>query len=425
MSIERFETKALHAGYTADQTGSCAVPLHRTAAYQFKNTDHAADLFALRQLGHIYTRLGNPTQEVLETRMADLEGGKAALALASGTAAIHYTVINICRQGDELVASSTLYGGTHTMFGAILPAAGITTRFVDIHNPDAVRAAINEKTRLIFTEVIGNPALDVANIEQLAEIAHEHHLPLVVDATFVTPYLFRPLEYGADIVIHSLTKWIGGHGTAIGGIVVDGGNFDWTHPKFALFNEPDPSYHDLRYAHDLGALNPLAFILRMRLVPLRNLGACLSPDNCWIFLQGLETLALRMERHSENALKVAEFLSTHPKVAWVRYPGLPQDPSHELARTTLPRGFGGMVVFGVKDGLNGGRGFINNLKMVSHLANVGDAKTLAIHPASTTHSQLSEEEQIAAGLTPDLVRMSVGIEHIDDILADLDQALAG
>ena len=311
------------------------------------------------------------------------------------------------------------------MFGAILPAAGITTHFVDIHNPDAVRAAINEKTRLIFTEVIGNPALDVANIEQLAEIAHEHHLPLVVDATFVTPYLFRPLEYGADIVIHSLTKWIGGHGTAIGGIVVDGGNFDWTHPKFALFNEPDASYHGLRYAHDLGALNPLAFILRMRLVPLRNLGACLSPDNCWIFLQGLETLALRMERHSENALKVAEFLSTHPKVAWVRYPGLPQDPSHELARTMMPRGFGGMVVFGVKDGLNGGRNFINNLKMVSHLANVGDAKSLAIHPASTTHSQLSEEEQIAAGLTPDLVRMSVGIEHIDDILADLDQALAG
>ncbi|MBU4526231.1 MAG: O-acetylhomoserine aminocarboxypropyltransferase/cysteine synthase [Desulfomicrobium sp.] len=421
--MQRFETKALHGGYSPDATGSRAVPVHRTSAYLFKSADHAADLFALRQLGNIYTRLGGPTQEALETRLAQLEGGKAALALASGTAAIHYTVINICRQGDELVSSSTLYGGTHTMFAAILPDAGITTRFVDIHDLDAVRAAINERTRLIFTEVIGNPALDVANIEALSAIAHEHKLPLVVDATFCTPYLFRPLEYGADIVIHSLTKWIGGHGTAIGGAVVDGGSFDWTNPKFALYNEPDPSYHGLRYAHDLGELNPLAFILRMRLVPLRNLGACLSPDNCWIFLQGLETLALRMERHSENALQAAEFLAGHPKVSWVRYPGLPGDPSYDLARTMFPRGFGGMVVFGVKGGLEAGRDFIGRLRLVSHLANVGDAKSLAIHPASTTHSQLSEEDQAAAGITPDLVRFSVGIEHIDDILADLDQAL--
>lgn len=423
--MQRFETKALHVGQTPDATGARAVPVHRTAAYLFKDTTHAADLFALRQLGHIYTRLGNPTQEVLEQRLAELEGGKAALALASGTAAIHYTIINICRQGDELVSSSTLYGGTHTMFAAILPEAGITTRFVDIHDPAAVRAAITDKTRLIFTEVIGNPALDVANIEQLAAIAHEHDLPLVVDSTFATPYLFRPLEYGADIVVHSLTKWIGGHGTAIGGAVIDGGSFDWTNPKFRLYNEPDPSYHGLRYAHDLGELNSLAFILRMRLVPLRNLGACLSPDHCWIFLQGLETLALRMERHSENALQAAEFLTRHPQVAWVRYPGLPGDPSYELARTMFPRGFGGMVVFGVRGGLDAGRSFINRLRLVSHLANVGDAKTLAIHPASTTHSQLDEKDQLAAGITPDLVRLSVGIEHIDDILADLDQALGG
>lgn len=421
--MRRFETRALHSGQPSDGSGPRAVPVHRTAAYIFKDTDHAADLFALRQLGHIYTRIGNPTQDILEARLAALEGGKAALALASGTAAIHYTIINICRHGDELVSSSTLYGGTHTMFASILPEAGITTRFVDIHNPAAVRAAITERTRLIFTEVIGNPALDVANIEALAEIAHEQGLPLVVDATFATPYLFRPLEYGADIVIHSLTKWIGGHGTALGGAVVDGGNFDWSDSKFALYNEPDPSYHGLRYAHDLGELNPLAFILRMRLVPLRNLGACISPDNCWIFLQGLETLALRMERHSENALQVAEFLAAHPRVSWVRYPGLPGDPSYELARTMFPRGFGGMVVFGVKGGLDAGRDFINRLSLVSHLANVGDAKSLAIHPASTTHSQLSEGEQAAGGITPDLVRLSVGIEHIDDILADLDQAL--
>ncbi|NLW81992.1 MAG: O-acetylhomoserine aminocarboxypropyltransferase/cysteine synthase [Desulfovibrionales bacterium] len=421
--MHRFETKALHWGYAPDSSGGRAMPVHRTAAYLFKNTDHAADLFALRQPGHIYTRLGNPTQEVLETRLAALEGGKAALALASGTAAIHYTVINICRQGDELVSSSTIYGGTHTMFASILSEAGITTRFVDIHDPEAVRAAINKRTRLIYTEVIGNPALDVANIETLAALAREYHLPLVVDATFATPYLFRPMEYGADIVIHSLTKWIGGHGTAIGGAVVDAGSFDWADPKFALYNEPDASYHGLRYAHDLGELNPLAFILRMRLVPLRNLGACISPDNCWIFLQGLETLALRMERHSENALQVAEFLAGHPRVAWVRYPGLPGDPSHTLARTMFMRGFGGMVVFGVKGGLASGRRFINSLRLVSHLANVGDAKTLAIHPASTTHSQLSEKEQVQAGITPDLVRLSVGIEHIDDILADLDQAL--
>lgn len=421
---QQFETRALHHGYTPDATGACATPVHRTAAYQFKDTNHAADLFALRQMGNIYTRLGNPTQDLLEQRLAALEGGRAALALASGTAAIHYTIINICNQGDELIASSTLYGGTQTMLASILPVAGITTRFVDIHDPAAIVAAITDKTRLIYTEVIGNPALDVVNIEQLAAIAQAHALPLVVDATFATPYLFRPLEHGADIVIHSLTKWIGGHGTAIGGAVIDGGTFAWHDPKFTLYNQPDPSYHGLCYAYDLGELNNLAFIMRMRLVPLRNLGACLSPDNCWVFLQGLETLALRMERHSENALVVAEFLARHPQVAWVRYPGLPDDPAHALARTMFFRGFGGMVVFGIHGGLAAGRSFINNLKLILHLANVGDAKTLAIHPASTTHSQLSALEQASAGITPDLIRLSVGIEHIDDILIDLDQALA-
>ncbi|NLV97630.1 MAG: O-acetylhomoserine aminocarboxypropyltransferase/cysteine synthase [Desulfovibrionales bacterium] len=423
MSKQQFETRALHYGYTPDVTGACAIPVHRTAAYLFKDTSHAAELFALRQTGNIYSRLGNPTQDILERRLSELEGGQAALALASGTAAIHYTIINICGQGDEVVSSSTLYGGTQTMFASILPAAGITTHFVDIHDAEAIKTAITDKTRLIFTEVIGNPALDVANIEQLAMIAHEHGVPLVVDATFVTPYLFRPLEHGADIVIHSLTKWIGGHGLAIGGVVIDGGTFDWSTPKFTLYNEPDPSYHGLRYAHDLGEFNHLAFITRMRLVPLRNLGACLSPDNCWIFLQGLETLALRMERHSENALQVADFLAKHPQVAWVRYPGLPSDPGYALARTMFFRGFGGMVVFGVHGGLAAGRSFINSLETILHLANVGDTKTLAIHPASTTHSQLSEQEQATAGITSDLIRLSVGIEHIADILADLDQAL--
>lgn len=417
--MHRFETQALHGGAVPDATGACAVPVHRTSAYAFQSSAQAADLFGLRATGHIYTRLGNPTQEILETRLAGLEGGRGAVAVASGTAAIHYAIINICRQGDELVSSSTLYGGTHTMFASILPDAGIRTRFVDIHDPKAVCAAINKRTRLVFTEVIGNPALDVAPIAELAEIAHAHGLPLLVDATFATPYLFRPLECGADVVIHSLTKWMGGHGTAIGGVVIDSGNFDWRDPKFALYNEPDVSYQGLRFGHDL----PLPFLARLRLVPLRNLGACLSPDNCWIFLQGLETLALRMERHSENALQVAEFLSAHPQVAWVRYPGLPGDPAHDLARRMFVRGFGGMVVFGVRGGLAAGRSFIDRIRLISHAANVGDAKTLAIHPASTTHAQLSASEQRAGGITGDLVRLSVGIEHIDDILADLDQAL--
>ncbi len=420
----RFETEAIHAGQTVDQqTLSRAVPIYRTSAYLFKNTEHAANLFALKELGNIYTRLGNPTQDILEQRMAALEGGAAALALSSGTAAIYYTLINICEQGDEVVSANTLYGGTYSQFDSILPKFGITVHMVDPSRPDNFREVINDRTRAIYCETLGNPTLNMINLEALAEIAGEFHLPLIVDSTFTPPCLLRPFDYGADIVIHSLTKWIGGHGTSIGGIVIDGGKFDWTDPKFTLFNEPDDSYHGLRYSRDLGDLNPVAFALRMRLVPLRNLGACISPDNCWAFLQGMETLSLRMERHSENALKTATFLDNHPAVKWVHYPGLPGSPSHELATKYLKNGFGGMVVFGIKGGLEAGRRFIDSLQLISHLANVGDAKSLAIHPASTTHSQLSPDQLKAGGIDESMVRLSIGIEHIDDITADLEQAL--
>jgi O-acetylhomoserine (thiol)-lyase len=419
-----FNTLALHAGAEIDETNSRGVPLHRTSSYVFNSTTHAADLFALKEPGNIYTRLMNPTHEVLEERMAALEGGGGALALASGTAAIFYAVINVCGHGDEVVSAHNLYGGTYTMFDAILPELGIKTKFGNPLEPDNLEELINEHTKMLFTEVIGNPVLDVANIKALSEMAHKHHIPLVVDSTFTTPYLFRPLEHGADVVIHSLTKWLGGHGTGIGGIVVDSGKFDWTDPKFRLFNEPDESYHGLRYAHDLGDLNPLAFITRMRLVPLRNLGACISPDNAWMFLQGIETLPLRMQRHCDNAMATAQYLADHPAVKWVRYPGLKQDPAYEMASEQFENGFGGMVVFGIKGGRAAGETFINKLELISHLANVGDAKSLAIHPASTTHSQLSEDQQREGGITPDLIRLSVGIETIEDILGDLGQALA-
>ena len=421
----KLETLCLHAGQQPDPTTNArAVPIHRTSSYVFKSTEHAANLFALKELGNIYTRIMNPTQEVLENRIAALEGGAAALALSSGTSAVYYAIINICSAGDEIVSANNLYGGTYTMFDAILPQFGIGVKFVDPLNPQNFADAITDKTRAIFIETIGNPVLEFTDIEAVAEIAHQHGLPLLIDATFTTPSLLRTIDHGADIVINSLTKWMGGHGTGIGGIVIDSGKFDWTDPKFKLYNEPDPSYHGLRYAHDLGDLNPLAFILRMRLVPLRNLGACLSPDNAWMFLQGLETLQLRMERHSENALKVAEYLKTHPGVTWVRYPGLEDDPTYPVASRYLKKGFGGMVVFGIKGGLEAGKKFIESLELFSHLANVGDAKSLAIHSASTTHSQLSEEQQRAGGLTPDLVRLSIGIEHIDDIINDLEQAFS-
>ncbi|MGB5986213.1 MAG: O-acetylhomoserine aminocarboxypropyltransferase/cysteine synthase family protein [Desulfobacterales bacterium] len=421
----RFETLCLHAGQSADPvTHAKAVPIHRTAAYQFDSTEQAANLFALKELGNIYTRIGNPTQAVLEERMAALEGGQGALALASGTSAIFYSVINLCAAGDEIVSAGNLYGGTYTMFDAILPQFGIRTRFADATDPDTIHQAITPRTRAVFVETIGNPVLDVTDIAAVAQIAHDHHLPLIVDGTFTTPYLLRAIDYGADIVVNSVTKWIGGHGTGIGGVVVDAGRFDWTDVKFKLYNEPDPSYHGLRYAHDLGDLNPLAFILRMRLVPLRNLGACITPDNAWLFLQGLETLPLRMERHSVNALEVAQRLRNHPQVEWVRYPGLPDDPSHAVARRYLTLGFGGMVVFGIKGGLEAGKKFVERLQLFSHLANVGDAKSLVIHPASTTHSQLSETQQREGGITPALIRLSIGLEHMDDIWADLEQALS-
>jgi O-acetylhomoserine (thiol)-lyase len=419
---QKFETLALHAGKTVDTSFAAQSPVYRTAAYLFKNSSHAADLFALKEFGNIYTRLMNPTTDVLEQRMAALEGGAAALAFASGTSAIFNTVINICQNGDEVVSANNLYGGTYTMFNDILPGFGIKVNLVD---PEAgsFEKAITDKTRMIYCETIGNPTLDVINVKKIAEIAHSHQLPLVVDSTFTTPYLFKPIDSGADIVVHSLTKWLGGHGSAIGGIVIDSGKFNWKDLKFSLYNEPDNSYHGLRYAHDLGDLNNLAFILRMRLVPLRNLGASISPDNSWIFLQGLETLALRMERHCENALKVAKYLKAHPKTAWVRYPGLKDDPAYNVAKSEFKNGFGGMVVFGIKGGLEQGKNFIDSLKLFSHVANVGDAKSLAIHPASTTHSQLSEEQQQKAGITPDLIRLSIGIEHIDDIIADLENSL--
>lgn len=420
----RLETLALHAGYTPDkETGSRAVPIHRTSSYLFENTERAANLFGLKELGNIYTRLMNPTQDVLEQRIAAIEGGAAALALASGTSAIYYSIINICQAGDEVVSANNLYGGTYTMFDSILPQFNINVKFAHHNKPEEFEQAINEKTRAVFIEGIGNPVLDFTDIENIAKIAHKHHLPLIMDSTFTTPYLIRPLEHGVDIVVHSLTKWLGGHGTGIGGVVVDSGEFDWTDPKFKLYNEPDDSYHGLRYAHDLGDLNPLAFILRMRLVPLRNLGACISPDNAWMFLQGIETLPLRMQRHSDNALAVAEYLKKSKHVEWVRYPGLKDDPAFPVAKKYLNNGFGGMVIFGVKGGYESAVKLINNIELFSHLANVGDAKSLIIHPASTTHSQLSEQQQADGGLTPDLIRLSIGIENIDDIINALEIGL--
>jgi O-acetylhomoserine (thiol)-lyase len=421
----RFETLALHAGQEPDpSTGSRAVPIHRTSSYVFRDTEHASNLFSLKELGNIYTRLMNPTQDVLEKRIAALEGGAAALAHASGTAAIFNSLINICVAGDEIVAARNLYGGTYTMLDAILPKLGITTKFVDPSKPENFQAAITEKTKAVFVETVGNPALEVTDISAVAKVAHDNKLPLLVDSTFATPYLTRPIELGADIVIHSLTKWLGGHGTGIGGIVVDSGKFDWTDKKFALYNEPEASYHGLRFAHDLGPLQPLAFILRMRLVPLRNLGACISPDNAWIFLQGIETLPLRMQRHCDNTLAVARHLKKHAQVSWVRYPGLEDDPTHAVAKKVLSNGYGSVLIFGIKGGAENGKKFIEGLQLLSHLANVGDAKSLAIHPQSTTHSQLNAEQQEEAGITPDLIRLSIGIENIDDILEDVDQALA-
>ena len=421
----KLETACLHAGQDVDPTTLArGVPVFRTSSYVFKDTAHASRLFALQELGNIYTRIMNPTQAVLEARVAQLEGGVAALALSSGTSAVFYTVANICQAGDEVVSANNLYGGTYTQFNDILPQFGIKVRFVDPNDPQNFASAITDRPKLLFCETVSNPGLDIADIAAIAAVAHGNGIPLAVDATFSTPYLQRPIEHGADIVIHSLTKWMGGHGTGIGGIMVDSGRFDWKSKKFPLMNDPDPSYHNIRWAHDLGDLSPMAFALRMRVVPLRNLGACLSPDNAWMFLQGIETLPLRMERHCENALAVARHLRDHAKVQWVRYPGLEDDPIHALAQRYLGGRGGAMVVFGIEGGAEAGSRFIEGLKLHSHLANVGDAKSLAIHPATTTHSQLNPEQQAAGGIRPELVRLSVGIEHLDDILADIDQALA-
>lgn len=422
----KLETIALHGGQEADPaTLSRGVPVHRTSSYLFKDTEHAANLFALKELGNIYTRIMNPTQQVLEERVSLLEGGAASVAFASGTSAIFNTIINIAKSGDEIVSANNLYGGTYTMFDAILPNFGIKVNFVSPDSPADFEKKINGNTRALYIETIGNPVLDFTDIEEVAKIASKHHLPLIVDGTFTTPYLLRTIDYGADIVVNSLTKWLGGHGTGIGGIVTDSGKFDWTDSKFSLFTEPDPNYHGLKWAHDLPEpLSPIAFALRIRTVPLRNLGACISPDNAWMFLQGIETLPVRMERHSSNANKVAEFLKNHSKVSWIRYPGLPDDPANPVASKYLKRGFGGMVVFGIKGGKDAGGKFIDSLELLSHLANVGDAKSLALHPSSTSHSQLNEEQQAASGLTPELVRLSIGLEHIDDILGDIEQALS-
>jgi len=422
----RPETIALHGGQTPDPTTlSRGVPIHRTSSYVFKNTQHAANLFALKELGNIYTRLMNPTTDVLEQRVSQLEGGAASVALASGTAAVFYSIITLAQAGDEIVSANNLYGGTYTQFDAILPTFGIKVNFVDPKDPENFQKAITPKTRAIFIEAIGNPVLDVVDIEAIAEVAHRNGLPLIVDATFSTPYLLQTIKHGADIVVNSLTKWIGGHGTGIGGIITDSGRFDWKSGKHPLFSEPDPNYHGLRWGHDLPeALAPIAFALRVRTVPLRNLGAAIAPDNSWLFLQGLETLPLRIVRHSENALRVAQFLQKHPQVAWVRYPGLPEDPSHTNAKKYLKGGFGGMVVFGIQGGYPAAVKLIDNISLFSHLANVGDAKSLILHPASTSHSQLTEAQQREGGLTPDLVRLSIGIEHIDDILGALEEGLA-
>lgn len=422
----KLETQCLHAGYSHDPaTHACGVPVYRTASYVFDSTEHAANLFALRELGNIYTRLMNPTHDVLEQRVAALEGGAAALAVSSGTSAIFYAVITLAQAGDNIISARNLYGGTYTQFKDILPALGIEVRFVDSNDPAAFAAAADDRTRAFFCESTSNPALEIADLEAIAASAHALGLPLIVDSTFSTPYLTRPIDFGADIVVHSLTKWLGGHGAAIGGIVVDSGKFNWAGGRHPLFDQPDPSYHGLRWGHDLPApLAPLAYILRMRTGPLRNLGACLSPDNAWIALQGIETLPLRMERHCANALAAAGWLQRHPAVEWVRFPGLPGDPQHALNAKYL-RGLGGsMVVFGIRGGAAAGSKFIDSLKLFKHLANVGDARSLAIHPATTTHSQLTEEQQRAAGIPPELIRLSIGIEHIDDILADLGQALA-
>jgi len=422
VTFNGFETLALHGGQKSDPTtGARAVPIYQTTSYQFNDTDHAARLFGLQEFGNIYTRIMNPTTDVLEQRIAALEGGVGALALASGQAAETLAILNIAGTGDNIVSSTDLYGGTYNLFRHTLPKLGITTRFVDARDYDGFRNAIDGRTKAFFLELVGNPKLDILDLEKIAGIAHEQGIPVTVDPTTATPYLCKPFEWGADIIVHSATKYIGGHGTSIGGLLVDSGKFDWTQGRFPELTEPDPSYHGLVYTQALG---PLAYIIKARVQGLRDTGAALSPFNAFLILQGLETLGLRVERHSQNALAVAKHLKEHPKVAWVNYPGLPEHPTYALAQKYMPKGQSGILGFGITGGKSAGKTFIDNLKLFSHLANIGDAKSLAIHPASTTHSQLTPEEQQLTGVSDDYVRLSVGIETIDDILADLDQALA-
>ncbi|MBU2701074.1 O-acetylhomoserine (thiol)-lyase [Sporomusaceae bacterium BoRhaA] len=418
-----FETLQVHAGQVPDPTtGSRAVPIYQTTSYVFNDAEHAANLFQLKESGNVYTRIMNPTTDVLEKRVAELEGGVGALATASGLSAILYAILNVANAGDEIVAASTLYGGTYELFTVTLQKIGIHVVLVNPDDPENFRKAITEKTKAVYAETIGNPRINVLDIEAVANIAHENKIPFIIDNTFGTPYLVRPIEYGADIVVHSATKFIGGHGSTLGGIIVDSGNFDWiASGKFPDFTTPDKSYGGLRYAQDLG--KP-AYILKARVQLLRNMGATLSPFNAFLLIQGLETLSLRIERHVENTRKIAEFLNNHPKVSWVNYPELAGNPYHDLAKKYLSKGAGSIFTFGIKGGLEAGKKFINSVELFSLLANVGDAKSLVIHPSSTTHAELDAEAQKAAGITPDLIRLSIGIEGVDDLIADLDQALA-
>ncbi|MBM7700335.1 O-acetylhomoserine aminocarboxypropyltransferase/cysteine synthase family protein [Kurthia huakuii] len=416
------ETLAIHGGQTPDpETGAIAVPIYRTTAYKFNDSEHARKLFALEEPGNIYSRIMNPTVDVFEKRVALLEGGTAAVALSSGMAAIAFSILNIARAGDHIVAANSLYGGTYNLFANTLPRYGITATFVDERHPEQFEAAIQENTKAIYAETIGNPSLTIADLEALADIAHKHDIPLIIDNTFASPIGSNPIEFGADIVIHSATKWIGGHGTTIGGVVVDAGKFDWTRGKFPDYTEPDASYHGIRYGIDAAGA---AFATRLRVILLRDFGPTLSPDAAFNFIQGLETIHLRVPRHNENAAKVAEFLQGHDKVEWVRYNGLADSENAELAKKYLKNGAGSVLTFGIKGGREAGRQLIDNVELFSHVANVGDARSLIIHPASTTHQQLSAEELIASGVPEELVRLSIGLENADDIIAALDNAFA-
>jgi len=418
----KFDTLQVHAGQVPDPTtGSRAVPIYQTTSYVFKDTDHAAKLFSLEESGNIYTRMMNPTTEVLEKRIAALEGGAAAIATASGSAAVTYAILNIAGAGDEIVSANTLYGGTYNLFSTTLARLGLKTTFVNPDELENFRTAITEKTKAIYIEALGNPGINIVDIGAVAQIAHENDIPLIIDNTFASPYLLRPIEFGADIIVHSATKFIGGHGTTIGGLIIDSGKFDWSASgKFPGMTEPDPSYHGLKYFEELG---PLAYISKIRLQLIRDTGATISPFNSFLLLQGLETLSLRVRQHVENTRKVVDFLQSHPRVSWVNYPELEGNKYHDLAKKYFPKGTGSIFTFGIKGGIEEGKKFINNLDLFSLLANVADAKSLVIHPASTTHAQLSEQEQLASGVTPDMIRLSIGIEDAEDIIADLKQAL--